>query len=446
MKRFGAPVAAFAAALVAGVCSLSCGGSYNIYADIDRFASAADYRQAVEVIRKNKGEYGDKSEVLYNMDMGAMYHYAGEYDSSNAYLFEAEKIIDDLFTESVSLKVLSFIANDNVLPYEGEDFEKVLVNVFLALNYAAKGMDDDALVEARKVDLKLKEYSRKYEGKNQYQEDAFVRYLMGVLYENGGEENDALISYKKSYEAYQTYQTDYGTKPPASLLNDIVRVASRLSFDEDVARYTELGGTAPEAGEPASGGVFIVLYSGRGPIKTETKALVSIPDSSGTTHTFNIALPKFVRISESYETYDVVIDDGVTPLTFSTEIAEDVNAIAEKTLDDRIGLVYLKSGGRALMKFFASEKLKDNINKDDGNFWGNLAKSVAVDLAVNATEQADIRTWRTLPANIQVLRAHLPPGEYDVSVHSPRAGSVAQSHHVSVVPKRTEIVIVNEMN
>ena len=76
------------------------------------------------------------------------------------------------------------------------------MNVYLALNFAAQGLPDEALVEARKVDLKLKEYARQYEGKNAYQEDAFARYLSGILYESTGEINDAFIAYKKAYEAY----------------------------------------------------------------------------------------------------------------------------------------------------------------------------------------------------------------------------------------------------
>jgi len=38
----------------------------------------------------------------------------------------------------------------------------------------------------------------KYEGKNKYREDAFIRYVTGVLYESRGGINDAFIAYRKS--------------------------------------------------------------------------------------------------------------------------------------------------------------------------------------------------------------------------------------------------------
>ena len=107
----------------------------------------------------------------------------------------------------------------------------MLINAFLALNYVEKGEPDEALVEARKVDEKLRVYAKEYDGKNTYKEDAFIRYLMGVLYESRGEINDAYISYKKAYETYAVYTKDYGTRAPSFLLDDLVRTATLMAFD-----------------------------------------------------------------------------------------------------------------------------------------------------------------------------------------------------------------------
>lgn len=212
---------------------MSCGSSSEFFVPVDNNISQGKYAEAIEIVRSNRQWYGDKASVLYNLDMGLLYHYAGESDSSINYLLAAEKEIEDLYTKSISQQVMSFVVNDNILSYEGEDFEKALINVFLALNYAEKGMTDDALVEARKVDLKLREYARQYDEKNKYQEDAFIRYIAGALYETGGEINDAFISYKKSYEAYQTYSKEYGTSAPSFLLDDLVRTATLMSFDDE---------------------------------------------------------------------------------------------------------------------------------------------------------------------------------------------------------------------
>jgi hypothetical protein len=389
--------------------------------------------------------------------MGALYHYAGNTDSSNAYLLAAEREIGDLYTKSISGEALAFVLNDNVLPYAGEDFEKVLVNVFLALNFAQQGLPDEALVEARKVDLKLRDYAQQYEGKNAYQEDAFARYLSGILYESAGETNDAFIAYKKAYEAYAAYEKNFGTKAPSFLLNDLVRSAEMLMFTEQATRYSELGGAPFNRSAPRGGSLVVIAYAGRGPIKTEVRPSVSIADEHGTIHTFQIALPKFAPRLNGARAYDVSVqraDDSSMVASMKTELAEDVTAIAGRVLDDRLGLVYLKSGGRALLKFLAAEKAKSAVKKKSsedgkqetgGDRLTNFLSSLAIDLVVGATESADIRTWRTLPAQFQLARFMLPPGDYAVSAASQDGGYRLTHEVVRIRAGQSTFVLLDDI-
>jgi hypothetical protein len=424
---------------------VACGPSTQFYKEVDGYTSNGEYEKAVAQVKYNERSYGDKSTVLYQLDLGALYHYAGDPDSSNKYLFEAEKEIEDLYTKSISLTALSFLLNDNVIPYEGEDFEKVLVNVFLALNYASKGMDEDALVEARKVDLKLREYARQYDGKNKYQDDAFIRYIAGVLYENEGEINDAFISYKKSYETYGTYEREYHTSAPAFLLDDLVRTGSYLSFDDEVEAYKELGGREPDGAGERSGGIIVIAYVGKSPVKIEERPTVSVPDSSGTLHTFQIALPKFVPRYRSGRSYSVTVVGVGDTMRAGALLAENITAIAGKSLEDRLGLTYLKSGGRALAKFLASEKAKKDIKEGGDSRLKNFLASLALDVAVGISEQADTRSWRTLPAEIHLARLNLLPGEYTVSIASSDGGYSLKDELVNVKPGRTSFVIVDDL-
>ena len=51
-------------------------------------------------------------------------HLSGDYENSNRYLEDAEKRIDSLYTKSITTESGAMFTNDNLLPYEGEDFEK----------------------------------------------------------------------------------------------------------------------------------------------------------------------------------------------------------------------------------------------------------------------------------------------------------------------------------
>lgn len=424
---------------------LSCSSTAELYRNIEAQIAQGKYREAIEQIQENRKAYGEKSSVLYNLDMGLLYHYLGESDSSNKYLFTAEGEIEYLYTKSISAQALSFIINDNLLSYDGEDFEKVLANVFLALNFAEKGDIDGALVEARKVDLKLREYSRQYDGKNTYREDAFIRYLTGALYESGGEVNDAFIAYRNSYETYKTYQENYGTATPSFLLDDLVRTATQVGFREEAEEYRKLGGKAYDRRRAKQeGSILVVTYAGRGPTKEENRITVTIPDTSGTLHTFQVALPKFVPRFRGLHDYTIIAASSSDSLSSRSELAEDITAIASKALDERMALVYLKSGGRALLKFLAAEKVKSDLKKND-NKLANVLGSIAVDLAIGATEQADTRSWRTLPAQIQLSRVNVKPGRHTLEVRSSDNEFVLRDIVVDVRAGGTSFVIVDDV-
>jgi uncharacterized protein len=425
-----------------------CGTSTQFYRGVEEDVGAGRYAEAIEGIAGHRDAYGEKSSVLYQLDLGLLYHYAGMSDSSSHYFLAAERAIEDLYTKSVSLAAMSMLLNDNVLPYDGEDFERVLVNVFLALNYAQQGLPDEAIVEARKVDLKLREFARQYEGKNAYQEDAFARYLAGALYESGAEFNDAFISYRKAHEAYGTYARAYGTKAPAFLLNDIVRMAKRLSFTEEYEKYRQLGGSDTAGTDGRQGSVIVIAYAGRAPIKTEIRSSVSIPDSAGIVHTFQIALPRFTPRMRGGRAYDITVrnsGDSVTGATARTAVAEDIAAIANQCLEDRLALVYLKSGGRALLKFLAAEAAKSKLREKGDNGLINFLGSLAIDLAVGATEQADVRSWRTLPAQIQLARLELAAGSYEFAVTATDHSFRIPSEHVVVEPGKVTFLIVDDI-
>lgn len=425
----------------------SCGSTSEFYREVEEQVSGGAHLKAIAAVRDGRDAYGEKNSVLYHLDLGLLYHYAGMPDSSNTHFFAAEHEIDELYTKSVSLAALSVLTNDNILPYEGEDFEKVLINIFLALNYAEKGEPDEALVEARKVDLKLRQYGRDYQGKNRYQEDAFVRYIAGALYESAGEINDAFISYQKAYEAYGTYAKEYGTQPPGFLLDDLVRTATLLSFTEEAERYCLLGGQAYERSSGKQGSVLVVVYSGKGPIKDEIRASVSIADSAGTIHSFQLALPKLKPRRMAPRDYEITassLGDMAVTLRTRAEVAEDVTAIASKCLEDRLSLIYLKSGGRALLKFLAAEKAKSELKKKEDKL-ANLLGSLAVDLVVGLTEQADLRAWRTLPAEFQLARLNLPAGKYRFQIEASDRALSIPDETVTVNEGRTTFVIVDDV-
>jgi hypothetical protein len=425
----------------------SCSAWKQVSRDIEVDVARGEYQRAITALKEGQNTYGESSSVLYRLELGMLFHYAGEYDSSTAQLLAAEREIEDLYTKSISRAAVSLVLNDNVLPYEGEDFENTMLNVVVALNFEQQGEIDEALVEARKVDLKLRELSRRYEGNNSYTEDAFSRYLAGVLYENAGEINDAFISYRLALEAYRAGEERFRTSPPPFLLDDLVRTATMLSFTEEAGEYREAGGKPFLDDDRRGGRILVLVYAGKGPVKEEIRPSVSIADDEGTIHTFQVALPQFVVRYLHPRDYAVRVIDapqGGPEISTQCVVGENVNAIAAQTLADRLGLIYLKSGGRALLKFLAAEKAKQELKKNDSETT-NVLGSIAIDILVAATEQADLRSWTTLPAEVQMGQLALPAGTYSLQVSAGDGGFREALQDVKVRSGKTAVVIVEDV-
>jgi len=140
-----------------------------------------------------------------------------------------------------------------------------------------------------------------------------------------------------------------------------------------------------------------------------------------------------------------IAGDSVRVVHTQTTVAEDITAIADHSLEDRLALVYLKSGGRALIKLLAAEaakaKLKERTNSDLVNFLSSLA----IDAAIGATERADVRSWRTLPAQIQFARMELAPGSYRVTVSATDHAFRIAAETVTVRPGKVTFFIVDDI-
>ena len=110
--------------------------------------------------------YPENNAVSMHLDLGLLQHFAGEYRASANSLLNAERLIQEAFTRSITENIATFLLNDNVREYPGEDFEDIYINIFNALNFFKLGDIDGALVEIRKLTLqsgKLAQLANRHE-------------------------------------------------------------------------------------------------------------------------------------------------------------------------------------------------------------------------------------------------------------------------------------------
>ncbi len=415
------------AAALALLAVSACAQNREIYSVLDHLAAAGRYDDAVALVEKARPEYGSTNEVLWNMDLGVFYHYAGRYKQSNEAFERAEKRIDKLFTESVSGNVLAFISNDNTLPYKGEDYESVVINIYRALNYAELDNIEAALVEARKVDEKLKFINSQYapSEQNGYKEDAFARMLMGAFYEasgTGGDLNDAFISDRQATGIYdKAFYPLYRAAVPQVLKENLLTTANFMGREELGQAQQKYPGIAlvPESDKRKQGQLYFVHFAGRAPVKAESGFGAVMPDGN----IFNIRMPKYRRVPYAITGSRVLVDGQVAA---TLDVGHPTGAIAIQSLEDRIGRIRAKAISRAITKYMAARVAQEEARKRGGS-GAQLLTYLATNVYNVASEQADLRAWQTLPDEILIGRVLLPPGKHKIAVQYLTGGNAVMA-------------------
>ncbi len=377
--------------------------------------------QAIRVIENQSQAYGPNNELLFNLDRGMVYHLAGQYRESINSFEQAKTIADNLYTTSLSKSGLAWLSNDYVTPYRGEDFEQAMLHIFQALNFVALGEMDEALVEARQVDAKLTLLNSQYppDQRNVYREDAFIRLMMGIIYEVSGtpdDLNDALISYQKALAIYQQdYGANYETPVPVILKENLVSLAHYLGVSLDGASTQLLLNmkplSVPERRRKAE--VYVVQYNGLSPIKTQSS--YPAPYDGYVT---KFAFPKFrERFFEGKKFKLLARSAGLEVGQSWADLTQDIARIAQKNLENHRIRLYAKAALRPLGKFALAKSQEDQVRDGLGDQAVGWYKA-ATSLYNVYSEQSDLRSWQTLPAHIHVSRLVLDPGEFQLQLES----------------------------
>jgi hypothetical protein len=429
---------------------VGCGPSVNRYVLIEESLRANDPKRADAIVEQAEKDYGAKSRVLYGMDRGMTLQLVGDYQNSNAMLEQAEDEVDRLYTRRIRTETAAFLTNDNALPYEGDPYEQVLINALKAINYASLGEWQDALVEARRIDHRLNVLSDRTRDKNTYRDDGFARYLTGILYESTGDLNNAFIAYRNAYEAFEANHSWSHVLVPTQLRTDLLRTADAMHLSQELMEYQRL---FPETSWQSSettqrlAQVVVISYNGRAPrkedqfldlpISLDALQLVLLNRGFSQSNRQNnrvadsvlyglngrvvrVALPRLVPQRTQVKSDPVTLtSDTGAHVGARTEVVHSVTALAEKTLSDRLPGITAKALARAAVKYSLAEGAtrgaQQAAGKDAGPWVGLLVGLLTHGLAV-ASEEADKRSWQTLPDEIHLARLWVPPGQYQAHI------------------------------
>jgi uncharacterized protein len=389
-----------------------------------------NFKAADSFLESNKKLKKDRVKVLYHLNKGYVNRMLGNYGESVNQFIQAENMIED-YRKKLGAEALSLISNPMTKPYKVEDFEAIMVNYYQAFNFINQNRLQDALVECRRINIKLNDLNDKYpKHKNKYGRDAFAHNLMGIIYEADKDYNNAFIAYRNSYNVYkEDYATNFGISAPEQLKKDILRTAYILGFIDELEFYEKEFGIKYNHVSNEYGEAIIFWENGFGPIKSEwsinfatsTRNGVAYFDNKdlglafsfstggmgasevagiGGLRTMRIAFPKYIERKPICTSAQAKLGNKL----YDLEIAQNINEIAFKTLHDRM----IRELSNSLLRLAVKKAIEYAVRSQDENI------GAIIGIINSASEKADTRNWQTLPYSVSYARIPLEKGNNEI--------------------------------
>ena len=408
-------------------------------------ARALGYQQALASgqlqpsLEQSQKQSSSRDALLVALEQGRLYQLAGNYpQSKQSFAAAIQKFdeIDERATISLSHTAnqgAALVSNDNAIPYQGNLFERIFTHQFQALNYIALGDKEGAQVEMRRAQFYQdknrddhnddKEQTLTPAALSEYQsrlatldnlaqrvtsssQNAYSFYLSGLLYESRQQYDDALIDYKRAL----TIAPDN-----TFLQQDIYRLADKLNRSDDLKKLAAAKVSPAKANE---GSVAVLYEEGLVPAKKEIFLPFPWPESW-----YVLAFPYYDAPWQSPAPLSISTGSGKSAI--STQVVTDSQALAARALKDNLVPMLVRQTLRAQTK----HKLQQEANDKGGALLGVLVGAYNI-----LSENADLRSWLTLPRFAHIARFNLPEGEHTLQLDG--------SEHVNINVQRNKITLV----
>jgi hypothetical protein len=442
----------------------ACATKPDVYKKVDGAVGAAAFDKAIAEIEaaqaipegKEKPKapiYTEQNTILLSLDKGMLEHYAGRYDASYSDLSDAEQQIEEAYTKSISQDVSSYVANDNTKDYASEDYEDVYVNIFNALNAyhlkngQALALINDLTAQGGELQVLAEKYSQDSSKVKEFLETALK--AGGTVFSLGTVEwpasaevsftNSALARYlaalfciadgNKDMARYNLFELQNAYQTP---------IYAGLSVPAPLAVSGERGDEkGPLLDIPSGKGQLNVLaFAGLSPIKVEQVDRIAFPFLQYPDLMFaDVKVPHLQARPSAVSSVSVSVQGGAS---FDLELLEDIGEVLTDTFNGHQSSVYLKTFTRVLAKYIvadiaANEAVKAARDKgmpDAVALNAGRGVAVAAKKGLDATEAADTRSARYLPAKAYIGAANLDPGTYTVTVNY--SGGASSTHTVEI--------------
>lgn len=436
--RFGALAAVLLVPLGSGCTAFT---DYNNETEDARDAfERGDFNGAVSGYKENLDALNDS--LLYHFEAAEAAHVGGMYDESMRLFEVAYRKLDEYQTRALAADAgqvaASILVNEKTISYTGAVFEQIMLQAYQARNYYLANKRDGVSVEVRRCyhvierarqiyEKELRDAEQESSANHEGVDVAGVEAKMRETYDTG-DLNDAEDVYEINYVRYLNAFLREAVGADDSDWNeawvDIRHVAKRFGdiefIQRDNARLARKSGAYDDAKEieqrcrlqplpPNVGSVALFFECGLAPRKEELK--IYFPTLHGAAA---MAMPIYRKVPNPAESAVLVVGDQ----QMRTTTLSSLQSIAFRYQKDRLPLLIAKQ----IIRLAAKIAIQEGGHAVIANNGGEDAQLAAAVFSIGtsiwniASEQADLRAWRTLPQTLQATRLYLPEGEYPARI------------------------------
>ncbi len=383
----------------------------------ERF-EAADFNSAATSAQKHfdkNRKNPDNDDLLWILQTAAAKRSFKDYNRSTKYFDKAEDFLKfyDL-RWSGGDQVAAMVVNDNVIPYQGEQYDRVMVNTYKALNFMAQGNFDLARVEFNRALDRQRRTKEVFEKEINKEKEQLDKAQYGSLAKSTLEDpklGQALHDKYPELDAYKAY-SNYVNPFVNYLASVYFNGTGQTSEARDLLKETcglvpENNSIAQEFDETekllAANGTFkntvwVIFENGVGPIREEFR--IDLPIFIATNRVFyaGIALPKLKYRDGAVTSLQIDSDGTIYNTSVVCNMDRVIHSEFKKDFDAALFRAIVSTTAKVVAQYALTSQ---------GSTGANL---LAMGIAAYSfmTNDADIRIWTALPKDFQVAKMPKP--------------------------------------
>ncbi|MGE9296932.1 MAG: hypothetical protein ACQKBV_11650, partial [Puniceicoccales bacterium] len=348
--------------------------------------------------------------------------------------------------------------NQSYLPYRGYYYDRIMMHTYMALNFLQQ-----ANVEAARVSLN-RSYQSQREAVDEFAAEIEAANEVATQESRAAQRSPKSDKYydvnraRENSEFQRQMQANYGyldemkayadyVNPFSVFIDGLINLTNDLEYNDlERARKSlqRVASMAPGndylikdvqaaerrlSGDPLRETTYVIFETGMAPSRDQVKINIPLFIVTRDVPYVGVAFPQ-LRFNNNFVPALDVTADG---MPYRTQMICDMDSIVATEFDQRLPLIIVKTLISAGTKAAAQYGLQEAAKSNDAAYWSVLVAGSIYQAAMN---NADLRTWVTLPKQFQYCRFPTPTsGQIQL-----RAGGITQT--VKLLPGRVNLVYV----